>query len=75
MIGIICVGTYYCSLMALTLFYLINSFTSDLPWAHCRDEWKTNRIMDNYKKCVASDDDGKGSLENDTVSSSELYFR
>ncbi|CAD1470210.1 unnamed protein product, partial [Heterotrigona itama] len=31
--------TYYSSLMSLTLFFLVASFSSELPWAKCRDEW------------------------------------
>ncbi|KAG7209785.1 hypothetical protein KM043_011403 [Ampulex compressa] len=33
------VVSYYSSLMALTLFFLIASFTTELPWAKCRKEW------------------------------------
>ncbi|XP_026825947.1 sodium-dependent nutrient amino acid transporter 1-like isoform X1 [Ooceraea biroi] len=32
-------ASYYCSLMALTLFYLVASFHSELPWGRCRPEW------------------------------------
>ncbi|XP_071444225.1 sodium-dependent nutrient amino acid transporter 1-like [Hetaerina americana] len=38
-ISIICVVTYYCSLMGLTVFYFAASFQSELPWAKCRPEW------------------------------------
>ncbi|XP_026671508.1 sodium-dependent nutrient amino acid transporter 1-like isoform X2 [Ceratina calcarata] len=31
--------TYYSSLMALTLFFLIASFSTELPWAKCREGW------------------------------------
>lgn len=72
-IGVICVGTYYCSLMALTLFYLVNSFTSNLPWSDCWSDWNQNSIMDN-KECIASSNKGAIGLNN-TISSSELYFR
>ncbi|XP_076183506.1 sodium-dependent nutrient amino acid transporter 1 [Ptiloglossa arizonensis] len=30
--------TYYSSLMGLTLFFLIASFSAELPWAKCREE-------------------------------------
>ncbi|KAF2906108.1 hypothetical protein ILUMI_00069 [Ignelater luminosus] len=66
--GTICVATYYCSLMAITLFYLVNSFTSELPWAECNPEWKD----DNFH-CVPSGYTGKTSLNN-SISSSELWF-
>ncbi|KAI8120513.1 Sodium-dependent nutrient amino acid transporter 1 [Lucilia cuprina] len=32
-------SSYYASLMALTLRYLILSFYPVLPWSYCRDEW------------------------------------
>ncbi|XP_048511531.1 sodium-dependent nutrient amino acid transporter 1-like [Athalia rosae] len=63
-------ATYYCSLMALNLFYLFASFSSELPWAYCRDEWGDD--------CV---DSGSGrsnfTWTNETTnrrSSAELYF-
>lgn len=37
--GTISIITYYSSLIALTLYYMIASFQSILPWAYCRDEW------------------------------------
>ncbi|XP_043279000.1 sodium-dependent nutrient amino acid transporter 1-like isoform X1 [Venturia canescens] len=62
------VVTYYCSLMALTMYYLISSFESVLPWSYCREDW-TN--------CI----DTRSSL-NRTLpeiqnfsSSAEIYFR
>lgn len=73
LIGTICVATYYCSLMAITLFYLINSFTSDLPWAECKEEWIEPLLAQNIT-CVPS------SVNNMTIntslsqSSSELWF-
>lgn len=38
-------STYYASLMALILSYLIDSFKSPLPWTDCRPDWPN---------CVAS---------------------
>lgn len=35
----IMVATYYCSLMALTAFYFVQSFAAELPWATCSEEW------------------------------------
>lgn len=40
----IALSTYYCSLMAITLFYLIVSFSSELPWSKCQKEWGDNCI-------------------------------
>lgn len=61
--------TYYCSLMALTVFYFLNSFAADLPWSTCDKEWDM---------CI---DSRKGEYNNSGFSnvsgyksSSELYF-
>lgn len=64
------VGTYYCSLMSVTLYYLLNSFQAVLPWSKCDEEWGPT--------CIDSDG---GSLKNQTrllntsQSSAEFYFR
>jgi len=61
---------YYCSLMALTAFYLVQSFAAELPWATCFEEW-------NYP-CFDSGKTGHNSSYErnltDMRSSSELYF-
>jgi solute carrier family 6 amino acid transporter-like protein 5/7/9/14 len=58
---------YYCSLMALTGFYLVNSFAAELPWARCFEDWEN---------CFDSIGTGNISFVNasDLKSSSELYF-
>ncbi|CAH0564756.1 unnamed protein product [Brassicogethes aeneus] len=75
LIGTICVATYYCSLMGISLFYLVNSFTSDLPWSECNPAWNhsTGGYLGTYQ-CVPSNQDSSvtGNL---TMSSAELYFR
>ncbi|KYN30707.1 Sodium-dependent nutrient amino acid transporter 1, partial [Trachymyrmex septentrionalis] len=38
-ITLLALTSYYCSLMALTLFYLIASFQTELPWGRCWEEW------------------------------------
>jgi solute carrier family 6 amino acid transporter-like protein 5/7/9/14 len=65
----ILVLTYYCSLMALTVFFFLQSFASDLPWSTCDKEWDM---------CINS---GKGEYNKSGIanvtgykSSSELYF-
>lgn len=35
------VVTYYCCLMALTVFYFFSSFQSVLPWTYCDPAWAT----------------------------------
>lgn len=39
-ISVFFVVTYYCSLMALAVYYLLASFQSVLPWSFCWEEWK-----------------------------------
>ncbi|KAK4874052.1 hypothetical protein RN001_013412 [Aquatica leii] len=72
LVGTMCIATYYCSLMALTLFYLINSFTSDLPWATCKPEWEEENKRQNLT-CVSSSDKDSVTHSN-KISSSELFF-
>lgn len=66
-IGTTCVVTYYCSLIALTLYYMFKSFAAELPWARCLDKWN-----DGFTTCV----DAVSTSGNRTgaKSSSELYF-
>ncbi|XP_045102699.1 sodium-dependent nutrient amino acid transporter 1-like isoform X2 [Portunus trituberculatus] len=66
MIGSWCVVTYYCSLMALTVFYFIMSFNKVLPWSVCDDAWADNNCVDASNTNV--------SLMNNSQSSSEQYY-
>ncbi|XP_058795199.1 sodium-dependent nutrient amino acid transporter 1-like isoform X2 [Phymastichus coffea] len=67
MFSMIAVATYYCSLMSLTLRYLLDSFRADLPWAKCLDEWAD--------VCVDSTrSPGNGSNSTSRKSPAELYF-
>lgn len=70
MIATTCVVTYYSSLIALCLHYLIASFESELPWTRCKEEWGP--------ECVNSKPNENDTINfNDTltkISSSELYF-
>ncbi|KAL6441823.1 hypothetical protein ACFW04_002326 [Cataglyphis niger] len=64
-----CILSYYCALMALTLYYLAMSFQSELPWSICRTEWR-NYCIDAISNSNISE------TRNVTVqSSAELYFR
>ncbi|XP_046747573.1 sodium-dependent nutrient amino acid transporter 1-like [Diprion similis] len=67
MFSMISVGTYYCSLMSLTLFYLIKSFSYELPWSTCLEEW--DGCVDSVKS-NNSVITGNGTMR----SSAELYF-
>ncbi|XP_044731735.1 sodium-dependent nutrient amino acid transporter 1-like isoform X2 [Chrysoperla carnea] len=66
MLGTICVATYYCSLMALTFYYMVASFTTELPWAKCLPEWGDI--------CYDSAPGGNYTNATNRRSSSELYF-
>ncbi|XP_068201394.1 sodium-dependent nutrient amino acid transporter 1-like isoform X2 [Palaemon carinicauda] len=60
------VVTYYCSLMALCVFYFIQSFSSVLPWSVCDYEnWAD-------ENCV--DASGNMTFTNTSQSSSEQYY-
>ncbi|XP_012252388.2 sodium-dependent nutrient amino acid transporter 1-like isoform X1 [Athalia rosae] len=63
-----CLTTYYCVLMALTLFYLISSFQTVLPWSECWDEWGD--------RCLNFSTSADNFTANNATrsSSAELYF-
>ncbi|PBC28722.1 Sodium-dependent nutrient amino acid transporter [Apis cerana cerana] len=69
--------TYYSSLMALTLFFLIASFSAELPWAKCREEWldyciDSSHQIDNNTSNITSFVQLLN--EKERRSSAELYF-
>ncbi|XP_014489453.1 PREDICTED: sodium-dependent nutrient amino acid transporter 1-like [Dinoponera quadriceps] len=65
----VAVGTYYCSLMSISLLYLANSFATQLPWSACLEEWGDS--------CVNSAGMDNITVRSNTTvvrSSAELYF-
>lgn len=56
--------TYYSSIMALTLRFLVASFSSELPWAKCRESWGSACLDGNNSVTSAA---GK-------MSAAQLYF-
>ncbi|XP_012171770.2 sodium-dependent nutrient amino acid transporter 1-like [Bombus terrestris] len=73
----VAVMTYYSSLMALTLFFLIASFSAELPWAKCREEW-ADYCVDSSQKVDSESVNvsmfTKLIYEKERRSSAELYF-
>ncbi|XP_015590860.1 sodium-dependent nutrient amino acid transporter 1 isoform X2 [Cephus cinctus] len=65
-ISVFSVVTYYCALMALSMFYLVASFQSELPWSTCNPEWGD--------ECVDSSSTGSFNRTSSKSSSAELYF-
>ncbi|XP_041978590.1 uncharacterized protein LOC121732702 [Aricia agestis] len=63
--GTMYILSYYVSIIALCLYYLVMSFRSRLPWAACRPEWE---------KCVPSSQTHGIELIQNGTSSAELYF-
>ena len=59
---------YYCSLIALSGVYLVNSFAYTLPWYSCFEEWEEEDI------CYPSGRTAERTIIENRTSSSELYF-
>ncbi|ODM92807.1 Sodium-dependent nutrient amino acid transporter 1, partial [Orchesella cincta] len=64
--GTACVLSYYCALMALTVYYFIQSFNAVLPWSVCNPEWISHNVT-----CI--DDNTAISPNNRSIP--ELYFK
>ncbi|XP_012538363.1 sodium-dependent nutrient amino acid transporter 1 isoform X2 [Monomorium pharaonis] len=65
-VSVFSVITYYCALMALTLYYMVASCQSVLPWSYCWEEWG-----DVCFNSSSSDEQTK----NGSRSSADFYFR
>jgi len=49
------IGVYYNIIIAWTIYYLFASFTADLPWQHCYNDYNDQNCFSfsEYKKCEA----------------------
>ncbi|XP_012058557.1 PREDICTED: sodium-dependent nutrient amino acid transporter 1-like [Atta cephalotes] len=79
----VALATYYSSLMALTLYYLIASFSAELPWATCLKEWGDACVDSSTKRNHNANNATEGNIDilnnflngsNKFQSSAELYF-
>ncbi|XP_055624455.1 sodium-dependent nutrient amino acid transporter 1-like [Toxorhynchites rutilus septentrionalis] len=68
-IAMFVVMTYYTPVLAITLYYLIASFSTELPWSTCDPSW-SHCINSNYRGYLNTSDP---ELQNMNVSA-ELYF-
>ncbi|XP_053967326.1 sodium-dependent nutrient amino acid transporter 1 isoform X2 [Anastrepha ludens] len=64
--------TYYSSIMALTLRFLIASFSKVLPWSYCREEWGDSCLNESISMAHASSAHEQRQAK---MSSAELYFQ
>ncbi|OXA55703.1 Sodium-dependent nutrient amino acid transporter 1 [Folsomia candida] len=67
MIGTICVVSYYCSIMAATVFYFCASFQKNLPWDYCQKSWAGELICNDDGTLNAT-----YNVKNETIAS--LYY-
>jgi hypothetical protein len=62
------ISTYYCVLIAITIFYFFASFQSVLPWTVCDPEWISGQ------SCYNSSTNTSAMNVTGFQSSSALYF-
>jgi hypothetical protein len=68
MFATVIVLLYYCALIALTAFYVVQSFAAELPWSRCMKGWED--CFDSRRT-----EDNSSNVGNRTLrSSSELFF-
>ncbi|XP_061389747.1 sodium-dependent nutrient amino acid transporter 1-like, partial [Musca vetustissima] len=63
------ISTYYSSLMAITLRYVVDSFYPTLPWSYCREEWGPLCIDSKLEKSADRQD-----FSEVKKTSAEFYF-
>lgn len=59
---------YYNTILAWSVYYLVASFSSELPWTSCTNEWNT-------RNCTLTANVRNATDKNLTVSPAEEFFR
>ncbi|XP_036332945.1 sodium-dependent nutrient amino acid transporter 1 [Rhagoletis pomonella] len=67
--------TYYSSIMALTLRFLIASFSKVLPWSYCREEWGDICLNETNSAANSSQNISLVQERQTKMSAAELYFQ
>lgn len=44
------VASYYNTIMAWAFYYLVSSFTAELPWTSCTNAWNTGNCTNYFSK-------------------------
>lgn len=44
------IASYYNTIMAWALYYLISSFTDQLPWTSCKNSWNTGNCTNYFSE-------------------------
>lgn len=69
--GTALVTSYYASLLALTVRYLVSSMSAVLPWSRCEEEWRElGGCIDSDSKALVNGSAQAGRVQ----TSAELYF-
>ncbi len=58
---------YYIVILGWALFYMFASFTSDLPWSRCGNEWNTPNCVDYIGSTSRESFSVNASMANTTV--------
>lgn len=54
MVIVALLNIYYIVILAWAIFYLFQSFTSELPWAKCGHYWNTPCCVDTFAKATST---------------------
>lgn len=75
MFATVCIITYYCSLISTTLYYMVASFSAELPWSRCLESWGADCVDSQPSAAqLATNVTFAAATNSSKQSSSELYF-